>query len=144
MRRTIPLIALLLLVVVACGDDDATTTTSATTTTAAPVTTSTPGPATTTTTDAAVDIAVSVVGGTVSVTVEGIPISGRVQIATGTAIRLTVSSDTSDEVHLHGYDLTADVGPGTPAVIEFSADIPGIFEAEFEDAHRLLVELQIS
>ena len=121
----------------ACGDDDAAVTSTA------PPTTPTASTSTTAV-DTSMDIDVSVAGGIISVTVEGIPTSGRVRIATGTDIRLTVSADTGDEVHLHGYDLTAEVVPGTPAVIEFSADIPGIFEVEFEDAHTLLVELQVS
>jgi len=130
MRRTITLAAVFLLVLTACGDDGAAT--------------STVAPPTSAGGDDVVDIAISVVGDVISVTVEGIPTSGRVHVAIGAEIRLTVTADTDDEVHLHGYDLMADVIAGAPAVLEFSAGIPGIFEVEFEDAAKLLVELQVS
>jgi hypothetical protein len=58
----------------------------------------------------------------------------------GVLIEATV---TGDEVHLHGYDLSADVAPGRPAVIDFTADAPGVFEVELEQAHLRLVELQV-
>ncbi|HSM02097.1 MAG TPA: hypothetical protein VK960_06670 [Acidimicrobiia bacterium] len=149
MRRLL-LIAIAVFIVPACGDDDATTTTGADTpSTTASVTTlppvpSTSNPATTTTADSFVDIVIEVIGSSAEVRVEGIPTSGRIQITTGTGIRLTIAGDATDEVHLHGYDLTADIAPGQPAVIEFAANIPGIFEVELEDSHRLLVELQVS
>ena len=148
MRRAFILAVLLVGLVGACGDDDATTTSAPPpATTSVPSTTSVAPPnasTSTTAVDSAVDVAVSVVGETVVVTVDGIPTSGRVDIAIGAEVRLTVAADVEDEVHLHGYDLTDDVVPGTPAVIEFTADIPGIFEVEFEASHRLLVELQVS
>jgi glucose/arabinose dehydrogenase len=143
-------VAVALVVVSGCGGD-ATTTTSTAETTPTPTETSAPSAPTSPTTEvpttaatADLEIAVSVIGETVVVTVEGIPASGRIEIATGTAVRLTVAADIADEVHLHGYDVTDDVTPETPAVLEFTADIPGIFEVEFEDSHRLLVELQVS
>jgi sirohydrochlorin ferrochelatase len=58
----------------------------------------------------------------------------------GVLIEATV---TGDKVHLHGYDLSADVAPGRPAVIDFTADAPGVFEVELEQAHLRLVELQV-
>jgi hypothetical protein len=35
------------------------------------------------------------------------------------------------------------VAPGRPAVIDFTADAPGVFEVELEQAHLRLVELQV-
>ena len=32
-------------------------------------------------------------------------------------VEIVVESELTDHVHLHGYDLTADVGPGVPATI---------------------------
>ena len=69
---------------------------------------------------------------------------GRVAVDLGRNVRLTVTADVSDEVHLHGYDIKADVGPGAPAVIEFVADIPGIFEVELEGTGQRIVELEVS
>jgi heme/copper-type cytochrome/quinol oxidase subunit 2 len=45
---------------------------------------------------------------------------------------------------VHGYDLKGDVAPGRPAIIEFTANVPGVFEVELEEAGLKLVELQVS
>ena len=52
-------------------------------------------------------------------------------------------ADVADEVHLHSYDLHADVAPGQPARIDFVADVAGVFECELEDAGELLFQLEI-
>ena len=137
----------------ACGDDDSATTTAVTTTAAptsaaptttdptsstAAVTTTTAPPETTTTTEGPTVIEVRFEDGEVH------GVDGRVAVDTGEEVRIVVEADVSDHVHLHGYDLFADVSPGSPAVIEFTADIPGIFEVEFEDRHTLLFDLEVS
>ncbi|MEX0826353.1 MAG: hypothetical protein WD184_06350 [Acidimicrobiia bacterium] len=152
--RRIALGAVFMVVIVACSDDGGGTTSSvtaaSTTTTLAPTTStaaSTSLTAATTTTlvdDGVTEVEVAYADGSAEVTVDGEPESGRVQVALGTEVRLTVSADVTSEVHVHGYDETADVSPGSPAVIEFTADIPGIFEVELHAGHTLLVELQIS
>lgn len=157
MRQLIPTVALLLSIA-GCGDgggastapDSVTTATAPETTapgtTAGTATTSTAPAATSTSEagDAALDIAITVAGDSIEVTVEGAPASGRVEVGVGVEVRLTVMADVDDGVHVHGYDVTADVSPASPATIEFLAGIPGIFEVELESARRLLVELQVS
>jgi hypothetical protein len=61
----------------------------------------------------------------------------------GERVRIVVRADVSDEVHLHGYDLTADVAPGAPARIAFVANAAGVFEVELEDAGEPLFALEI-
>lgn len=65
----------------------------------------------------------------------GLPVGGprRVTVARGRRVILNVTSDVSDHVHLHGYDVMRDVGPGQPATIAFRATITGTVEAELED-----------
>ena len=65
----------------------------------------------------------------------GLPVGGprRVTVARGRQVVLSVTSDVSDHVHLHGYDVMQDVGPGMPARIAFRATRPGTVEAELED-----------
>lgn len=65
----------------------------------------------------------------------GLPVGGprRVTVSRGRRVILNVTSDVSDHVHLHGYDLMQDVGPGQPARIAFRATRPGTVEAELED-----------
>ena len=128
------------------GDDNeaastttAVTTTAPTTTEAPPATTEAP-PATTTEaapTPAPVAIDVVVVGGE--------PEGGivRESVDLDSAVVLTVTSDVADEVHVHGYDLMADVAPGAPATIRFTADAPGRFEIELENTGVQIAELEV-
>lgn len=67
----------------------------------------------------------------------------RPKIPLGETIVLIVRADVRDHVHVHTYDLVADVAPADPARIRFVADVPGVFEVELEDAGRLLLELEI-
>ncbi len=57
---------------------------------------------------------------------------------------LVVSSDVVDEVHLHGYDKSVDVTPGTPARLAFVASLPGRFEVELEDRALQIADLEVS
>lgn len=64
-----------------------------------------------------------------------VPLDGRV--------RLVVTSDVVDEVHVHGVDEYVALAPGAPVVHDFAASIPGIFEVELHDAGDLLFTLQV-
>jgi heme/copper-type cytochrome/quinol oxidase subunit 2 len=84
---------------------------------------------------------------TVQVTVAGTGVrtaERRVKVPLDGKVRLEVTADRTDEVHLHGYDRKVDIEPGKPAVLEFTADVPGVFEVELEEAGLKLVELQVS
>jgi heme/copper-type cytochrome/quinol oxidase subunit 2 len=84
---------------------------------------------------------------TVQVTVAGTDVQTaerRVKVPLDGKVRLEVTADRTDEVHLHGYDRKVDIEPGKPAVLEFTADVPGVFEVELEEAGLKLVELQVS
>lgn len=69
---------------------------------------------------------------------------GRVPVELGHTVRLVITADTTDEVHLHGYDIKASVAPGSPAVLEFVADIPGIFDVELEGTGQEIMQLQVA
>lgn len=147
MRRTlvawIAIAAVLLgagLLLASCGSDDestpateTTTTTTTTTTTEPPTTTTTPpappGPT-------AIRIRV----------VDGAPQGGivRQSVEQGDRVVVVVTSDVSDHVHVHGYDLMRDVGPGMRARIPFRATIPGRFEIELEDRGLPIAELTVT
>jgi cytoskeletal protein RodZ len=66
------------------------------------------------------------------------------EIEQGAQVVLTVRADVTDEVHLHGYDLTAEVAPGQPGRITFRADDVGVFEAELEELGVPIAELTVS
>jgi hypothetical protein len=62
----------------------------------------------------------------------------------GDRIRLIIRADIADHVHVHGFDLFADVAPGRPARFTFRADLSGSFGIELEDRHVPLAQLQVS
>lgn len=72
------------------------------------------------------------------------PPAERVPVPLGNTVRLVITSDVADEIHVHGYDLSTEVAAGGTAEMEFVADVPGIFEVELEDAVIPLVELEVS
>ena len=126
------------------GDDDeaastttAVTTTAPTTTEAPPATTEAPPATTTEAATAPVQVDVVVVGGE--------PQGGivRESVDLDSEVVVTVTSDVADEVHVHGYDLMADVAPGAPATIRFTADAPGRFEIELENTGVQIAELEV-
>lgn len=71
------------------------------------------------------------------------PPPGRVRVAQGETVRLMVTSDVADELHVHGYELEARLNPGKPATIEFTADQTGLFEVETHESEQVLFQLQV-
>lgn len=73
--------------------------------------------------------------------VEGVP--ARFEVDRGDRVRIEVTSDRSDELHVHGYDKTVPLTPGSPASVAFVADVPGVFEVETHDSGLLLFQLMV-
>lgn len=71
------------------------------------------------------------------------PDSSQVSVPLGNGVRLLITSDVTEEVHVHGYDLTLDVAKGVPGELTFVADVPGSFEVELEQSGLLLCELRV-
>lgn len=125
------------------GDDNQATpetttavaTTTGQTTTTAPTTTEPPA----TTTPKPPDVV------TIRITVpsDAAPKVRRYSVKQGRKVVIVVRTELSDHVHLHGYDLMADVGPGQPATIRFTASAPGRFELELEDRGLEFAELEV-
>jgi hypothetical protein len=67
----------------------------------------------------------------------------RATVAQGSLVRIVVTSDRADEVHLHGYDLDAHLAPGEPGVVEFTADQTGLFELETHETGLVLLQLVV-
>jgi hypothetical protein len=101
------------------------------TSSAAELSTTTPVP------PAGQQLAVQVAGGKVTGD------TGRVPVPVGDHVTLTITSDVADAVHVHGYDLTTALTPGTPAELTFDATIPGVFEVELHEAGTVLLSLQV-
>ncbi len=88
--------------------------------------------------DAEQTVSVEVVGGE--------PVGGhqRVEVGLGSVVAVTVTADTAEEVHVHGYGILRAVSDGHPARFAFTAEISGVFEVELEGSGRLLLLLEIS
>ena len=71
------------------------------------------------------------------------PPPGRVQVAKGSTVRITVTSDVKDELHVHGYDLKVALPAGTPASVDFRADKDGLFEVETHETKLVLFQLLV-
>ncbi|AXB48455.1 hypothetical protein A4R43_13295 [Amycolatopsis albispora] len=66
----------------------------------------------------------------------------RITVTTGTQVTIEVTCDATDELHVHGYDKAAPCGPGAPAALAFTADVPGVFEVEMHETGPL-TELRV-
>lgn len=75
----------------------------------------------------------------------GAPVGGvaDIEVQRGDRVRLVVRADVADEVHVHGYDLFADVAPGDPAELRFRADLEGVYEVELEGSHTEIASLTV-
>ncbi len=75
----------------------------------------------------------------------GEPVDGivRAEAKKGDPVVVIVRSDVADEVHVHGYDLMADVAPGKPVRIEFTANLTGRFEIELEGRGKQIAQLTV-
>jgi hypothetical protein len=124
--------AVALLALSACGGEDDPPT-------VAPgnASTTAPGATATTPTTAATVLAVTVRGGSV---VEG---ASRQRATLNQPVTIRVTSDVADEVHVHGYDKRVNVAAGGTAEVTFVANLPGVYEVEFERTHKLLFTLEV-
>ena len=73
----------------------------------------------------------------------GRPRVQRIRASRGERVLLHVGADVADEVHLHGYDVTARVAPRRPARLRFRARLVGRFELELEERHVPIAQLEV-
>jgi hypothetical protein len=75
----------------------------------------------------------------------GKPVSGLALLKAheGDEIILKIVSDLSDELHLHGYDLHADLVPGETTTLAFTATRTGHFGMEMHRSHTELGALEV-
>ena len=145
LRSALPL-AVAATLVTACGDGGSTVATPPTTGTVTTPATSSASPTTTAlatavatpSSDVDQDITVTYAAG------KATGDTGRVKVALGSRVRIVVTSDVAEELHLHVYDVKELVTPGQPAEIVFTADVPGQVELELEQSRTTLVRLVIS
>ncbi|MCA1190151.1 hypothetical protein LCD36_27420 [Saccharopolyspora sp. 6T] len=69
--------------------------------------------------------------------------TARVPVPLGSQVRYQVRSDQPDEAHVHGFDEAVQLTPGRAGVIEFTADMPGVFEVELHHSGLSLPSLEV-
>ncbi|NBE57121.1 cupredoxin domain-containing protein, partial [Streptomyces boluensis] len=71
------------------------------------------------------------------------PPPGRVELKRGERVRLRVTSDQADTLHVHGYDKEAELPAGKTATLTFTADRTGLFEVETHGSGLVLTQLVV-
>jgi hypothetical protein len=138
LRRAL-LIPVAVLALAACGGEGDDGTSASTT----------PAPAATITTPDVSTDDQPVSGGSLEVIVQvGVDDAGTLgsrveQVPVGSDVVLRLLSESDEEYHLHGYDLSKRVAAGVEAVIRFTADQPGRFEVESHTTEQVLVVLDV-
>jgi hypothetical protein len=72
------------------------------------------------------------------------PNGDRLTVAKGTILRLEITSDHDDEVHVHGYDIEIPVKAGAKVTKEITLDQVGRFEIESHEPALTIVQLVVS
>jgi hypothetical protein len=88
-------------------------------------------------TDRVVEITVSVQDGKVS------PKPRRVEVEKDSQIRLLVTGDVDDEVHVHGFDIEEPLEAGRTTTVEFVVNEEGVFEVETHESELELLQLEV-
>lgn len=70
--------------------------------------------------------------------------AAELEFESGARALFEVDADAADELHLHGYDLYVDVGPGKPTEVSFDAEIEGVFELESHSSGVKMAEISIT
>ena len=94
----------------------------------------TPGPSK----PAGLRIQVTVVGGTVS------PAAKTYEVAQGTSVSVTVTSDKDEEVHSHCSDQELAVAAGGSVTLNFTVTEPGVCEVETHVSELVLFRLAVA
>lgn len=73
------------------------------------------------------------------------PVGGvqRLKFTKGGTIHFTVKSDTTDEIHFHGYDVHKDVKAGGQVTFDVPATIEGRFVVELENHKTQIAEVEV-
>lgn len=71
------------------------------------------------------------------------PPTQRVKVTRGDTVRLELTSDVDDEVHVHGYEAEEALEAGRTTTVEFVADQAGLFEIETHEGGLVLAQLEV-
>jgi hypothetical protein len=77
---------------------------------------------------------------------DGAPVGGplEVEVTAGDELRIDITTDAPDELHLHSYEVYLDIVPGkTNELVVENADIEGVIELESHSTGALLAEISV-
>jgi FtsP/CotA-like multicopper oxidase with cupredoxin domain len=57
-----------------------------------------------------------------------------IRVKAGDRVRIVISADAPDQLHLHGYDIEREARPGAPARFDLTARLEGVFDLESHTA----------
>ena len=74
------------------------------------------------------------------------PVGGvkKITVNKGDDVKFRVTSDVSDEVHVHGYDFSKDVKKGGSVSFDFPAKLDGVYEIELESRSEQIASLRVN
>jgi hypothetical protein len=77
---------------------------------------------------------------------DGAPVDGVAELEydAGEEVRFRVRSNTADEIHVHGYDVTKEVPAGGSVTVSFPAELEGIYEAELHGSGEQIAEIRVN
>ena len=67
----------------------------------------------------------------------------KLSFTRGERVRFRVVSDVTDEIHVHGFDITREVPAGGSVSFNFAADIEGVFEVELHDLGEQIAQISV-
>ena len=76
----------------------------------------------------------------------GEPVGGvaAIEVPVGSELRVNITTDAPDELHLHTYDVYLDIVPGkTNELVVENADIEGVIELESHTTGALIAEISV-
>jgi hypothetical protein len=77
---------------------------------------------------------------------DGEPVGGvqQIEVTRGDELRINISTDAADELHLHGFEVYLDIvsGKANELVVE-NADIDGVFELESHSTGAVFAEISV-
>jgi FtsP/CotA-like multicopper oxidase with cupredoxin domain len=75
----------------------------------------------------------------------GKPVGGpeTLKYRKGDTVRLRITTDSPQEIHVHGYEKELAVDPGKPARLSFKANLEGVYEIESHTTEQLLAQLEV-
>jgi hypothetical protein len=71
------------------------------------------------------------------------PAAHRERVASGDKVKLVVTTDAADEVHVHGVNIEKETEPGKPTTITFVAEDPGLYEVETHETDLQLLQIEV-